>query len=180
MSPRKRSGRVVRLVIWGGLGLWALALVVVYFTRPVRAAARTGDQVLTADVTGPRVTGGALALLPRDSVVAVLAATSECAACRLGLPSYRDIAVRLREAGVAFRVIVASDSVAARQFSHLLPDPGAVVWDPREELFRRIGVRGVPSLYLVGRDGRLLRTWAPLSANPRAVEEIAMAARAAR
>lgn len=180
MSPRRRSGRIARLILWGGLGLWALALAVFYVTRPARAAARPGDQVLTAAVTGRAIGGGELALLPRDSVVAVLAATSECAACRVGLPSYRDIAARLRSEGVAFRAIVASDSLAARQFSRLLPDPRATVWDPREELFGRIGVRGVPSLYLVGRDGRLVRAWAPLSPDPRVAEEIAAAARAAK
>lgn len=178
MSPRKRSGSVVRLVLLGGLGLWALALAVFWFTRP--AAAHPGDQVLTAGLTGRRVAGGQLALLPRDSVVAVLAATSECAACRLGLPSYHDLAVKLRSEGIAFRAIVASDSLAARQFSHLLPDPGAAVWDPRKELFERIGVLGVPSLYLVGPDGRLLKTWAPLSSDPKVAGEIAAAARAAR
>jgi hypothetical protein len=180
VSSRKRSGRVVRLVLWGGLGAWALALAVFYFARSGQAAARPGDQVLTAGLTGRRISGGELALLPRDSVVAVLAATSECAACRVGLPSYRDIALRLRSEGVAFRAIVASDSLAARQFARLLPDPRAAVWDPRKELFKRIGVRGVPSLYLVGRDGRLVKTWAPLSPDPRVVEEIARAARAAR
>jgi hypothetical protein len=180
VSPRKRSGRVARLVLWGGLGLWALALAVFYVTRPARAAARPGDQMLTAAVTGHGVDGGELLLLPRDSVVAVLAATSECDACRVGLPSYRDIAARLRSEGVAFRVIVGSDSLAARQFSRLLPDPGAVVRDGDQTLFRKIGVRMVPSLYLVGRDGRLMQSWEPLRSEAGIAEVIVSAAREAR
>jgi hypothetical protein len=121
-----------------------------------------------------------LSLLPRDSAVAVLTVTSECVACRVGVPAYRDIATRLRSEGVALRVIVGSDSLAVRQFSQLLPEPGMVVWDPEQELFRGMGVRKVPSLHLVGRDGRLRKTWAPLTGSPGIVDSIAAEARAAR
>ncbi|HEX5727197.1 MAG TPA: hypothetical protein VFX98_17100 [Longimicrobiaceae bacterium] len=166
--------------MWGGLAAWALALGAFYVARPARAAPRPGERVLHAGLTGRSVSGAALALLPRDSVVAVLGATSECAACRVGIPAYREIAARLKEEGIALRVIVGSDSLAARQFSRLLPEPGAVVWDPRQKLFQRIGIRSVPSLLLVGRDGRLLKTWVPLSTDPRVAEEIAGAVAAER
>lgn len=180
MSPRKRSGRVLRRLLWGGLGLWALALAVFWLTRPATAAPEPGEQVLSAATMGRSVNGGRLALLPRDSAVVVLAATSECAACRVGVPAYREIAARLKEEGVAFRVVVGSDSLPARQFSRLLPDPGAVVWDPRQKLLRSLGIRSVPTLYVVGPSGRLQKRWAPLPSDPRVAELVVDAAHAAR
>ena len=119
-------------------------------------------------------------MLPRDSAVALLAATSECAACRIGVPTYRKLAVQLKSQGMAFRVIVGSDSIPARQYSRLLPDPGVVTWDPRGKLLRRIGIRAVPTLYVVGRDGRLLRRWSPVPPDPPIAEAIASAPGAAR
>lgn len=124
--------------------------------------------------------GGEVSLLPGDSAVALLAATAECAACRVGVPAYRDMAVRLKSQGVAFRVVVGSDSFAARQFSRLLPDPGVVTWDPQGKLLRRIGIRAVPTLYVVGRDGRLLRRWSPIPPDPQIAEVVASAPGAAR
>ena len=180
MKRRSRADRVFRALLWGGLGAWALGLAAFYLTRAPRPAPRPGQQVLAPEMTGRSVRGGDLPLLPRDSVVAVLAATSECGACRLGLPQYRAIAERLKRDGVAFRVIVGSDSLAARQFSRFLPEPGAAVWDPRQKLLRELGVRSVPTLYLVGRDGRLVKSWVPLDADERMVEVIAGEARAAR
>lgn len=180
MSPRKRSERVLRLVVWGGLAVWAISLGAFYVTRSARAAPGVGDQVLEAGLMGRTMEGGEIPLLPHDSVVAVLAATSECAACRVGVPAYREIAARLKAEGVALRVVVGSDSLAARQYSLLLTDPGVVVWDPRKKLFRSMGVRNVPSLYLVGRDGRLLKMWAPTPTGPQAADMIAGEARAGR
>ncbi len=180
MSPRKRPGRVVSRVMWTALGAWALALGVFAVVRGSRSLPRPGDTVLRAELAGRAVRGGELALLPRDSAVAVLAATSECAACRGGLPAYHALAERLRDEGVALRVIVGSDSLAAHQFARLLPDPAAVVWDPGQRLFRAVGLRTVPALVLVGSDGRLVRRWAPLPGTPRAVAEVAQAARGTR
>lgn len=180
MSPRKRSGRVFRLVLWGGLGAWALALAVFYVTRPLRAAVKPGEEVVSAGLSG-RSTGGArLPILAGDSVVAILAATSECAACRTGVPAYRELVPRLKAQGIAVRVIVGSDSLPAHQFARLLPEPGTVVWDPGQKLFRTIGIRSIPSLFLVGRDGRLLKAWVPLPPDARVADLIAAEAKAAR
>jgi thiol-disulfide isomerase/thioredoxin len=180
MSPRKRRSGVVRLIMWGGLGAWALALGVFYVTRTVQAAPQPGERMLDARKTARSVNGGELPLLARDSMVVVLAATSECAACRTGVPEYRELQTRLKAEGVAFRVIVGSDSLAARQFSRLLPDPGAVTWDPGQKLFRGMGVLHVPSLYLVAADGRLLKGWTPVSGEPFSADAIVAQARAAR
>jgi thiol-disulfide isomerase/thioredoxin len=150
-----------------------LVLGVLYLSRSARAVPVGGERVLAVDAAGRSVDGGELRLLARDSAVAVLAASSECAACRVGVPAYREIAAKLKAEGVAFRAIVASDSLAARQFSRLLPEPGAVVWDPREDLLRSMGVRGVPSLYVLDREGRLLKAWAPLSGDPRIADVVA-------
>jgi hypothetical protein len=177
---QRRPGGALRRILWSGLALWAVALAVVFVARRARSAPAPGDQLLAANAMGRRVDGQALSLLPADSVVAVLAATSECAACRVGVPAYREIASRLRESGVAFRVVVGSDSLAARQFSRLLGEPGAVVMDPGQKLLNGIGVRVVPSLYLVGRDGRLLHSWSPLTSDTATVTSIVGAARAAR
>lgn len=180
VNPRKRSTRALRVLLWGGLGAWALWLGIFYVTRNVRRAPRAGEQILTRRLVASNLDGRGIPLLPGDSPVVVLAATSECAACRLGVPRYQEIARRLSAEGVAFRAIVGSDSVAARQFSRLLPEPGSVVWDPEQKLFRSLGMHVVPSLYLVGRDGRLLQSWTPLPSDDRMPEAIARVARRGR
>jgi hypothetical protein len=43
MSPRKRSGRVLRVILWGGLGAWALALAVFYVVRSAGGVPEPGD-----------------------------------------------------------------------------------------------------------------------------------------
>ncbi len=180
-NPRKRPrGAVFSRLMWGALGLWACALGVMYVTRTARAALAPGDRVAEPGRAVRTMAGGQVPLLPRDSVVAVLAATSECAACRTGIPAYREMAVRLKAQGVAFRVIVGSDSAAARQFSRLLPDPGTVTWDPKGKLLRSMGIHAVPTMYVVGRDGRLLRSWSPVPPDPQIAEAIASAPGAAR
>lgn len=151
-----------------------------YVARTARAVPVAGDVVLESGLTVRTMAGGEIPLLPRDSAVAVLAATAECAACRVGIPGYREMADRLKREGVAFRVVVGSDSSAARQYSRLLPDPGTVTWDPGGKLLRSIGIRAVPTLYLVGRDGRLLRRWSPIPSNPQIAEVIASVPGAAR
>jgi thiol-disulfide isomerase/thioredoxin len=166
--------------MWGALGAWACALGVMYVTRTARAAIAPGDTVAAPGPVVRTMAGAEVPLLPSDSVVAVLAATSECAACRTGVPAYREIAARLKEQGVAFRVIVGSDSGAARQFGSLLPDPGTVVLDPRGKLLRSIGIQAVPTMYVVGRDGRLLRRWSPVPPDPQIAEAIASVPGAAR
>jgi hypothetical protein len=178
-APRNKYARALRPVLWGTLALWSVALGVFYVTRSARAAPVVGDRDLLEGLSGRTMAGRTLPLMPRDSAVAVLAATAECAACRVGIPNYREIALRLREQGVAFRVIMGSDSVQAAQFAKLIPQADAVLWDPDQKLFRKLGMHVVPTLYLVGRDGRVHRTWSPLPPSPRTPMEIAEEARTA-
>jgi hypothetical protein len=180
VTSRRRASNILRYVLWGALGLWAVGLGAFALTRQVRAAPRPGERMPEAGTTVHSTDGGSLPLLPHDSVVVLLAATSECAVCRTGIPAYREMSDRLTREGVAFRVIVGSELPVARQYSRLLPDPGTVVADPGQKLFRSMGVRVVPSLYLVGRGGLLRRAWAPLTAGPGVVDSIVSEARRAR
>lgn len=179
-GPRGRLAGLLRPFVWGGLGAWALWLGFVFITRSARAAPQPGEHLDVAQVTGRTVSGAPVRLLAGDSAVAVLAATAECSACRLGLPAYREIAAVLRSEGVAFRTVVGSDSLATHRFARLLPAPEAVLWDPQQKLLRTLGVGGVPSLYVLDRDGRVLRTWAPLPGDERIAPVVAAEVRAAR
>lgn len=171
MPPRsRRAGSWFRTIVWGALGMWAVALVVLFVGRSPRTA-RAGELLVEPPLEVQRVGGGTVRLIAADSPTVIVAATSECAACRQGIPTYRALSGQLGAHGVAFRVLVGSDSLAARQFTRLLSDPSQVGWDPGQKLFRRLGVRSVPTVYLVAQDGRLLKTWAPFSINERAAAD---------
>jgi hypothetical protein len=175
-APIRRRRSRARILVWGALGLWAVALAVFFVVR-VPTPARAGQRLATPETTVRRMDGSLFRLIASDSPTVVLAATSECAACRQGVPTYREISDRLRSEGVAFRVLVGSDSLAARQFTFLLSDRSQVGWDPGQKMFRQLGVRSVPSMYLMSRDGRLMKSWVPFSLYQGAADTILSAVR---
>jgi hypothetical protein len=80
---------------------------------------------------GRSATGeGDMRLLARDSSVAILITSAECDRGRVGIPAFRELERRLKRTGMAFRVVVKSRPLAARQYAGLLGMPGAVIGDP--------------------------------------------------
>jgi len=117
--------------------------------------------------------GGRISLLPRDSAVAVLVTTAECAAGRAATPALRRLAAELERAGVAFRVVVKSRPVAARQYSRLYPRPDFVLRDQAGKALGPLNTTVVPSLFVVDRNGMLVGRYAPLRLAEQEVEPFA-------
>lgn len=110
-------------------------------------------QMASASVEATRIVsttnGGSLRLFSAAQPTAVLIVTAECAKCRIGTVAYRDL-WRIAEAeGFAFRAVVASGPVAARQFAFLLPNADEVALDADSSILHGLRVSVVPSVVLV-------------------------------
>jgi len=117
--------------------------------------------------------GGRISLLPRDSAVAVLVTTAECAAGRAAMPALRRLPAELERAGVAFRVVVKSRPVAAQQYSRLYPRSDFVVRDQAGKALGSLNTTVVPSLFVIDRNGMLVSRYAPLRLAENDVEPFA-------
>lgn len=89
-----------------------------------------------------------------DSATAVLVLTAECAKCRIGVASYPDVHEVAQAEGFAFRSLIASEPIPARQFALLLPDARHVLLDSDAGVLSSLGVTSVPALVLIDRSRR--------------------------
>lgn len=114
----------------------------------------------------PALGGRPLPLMPRDSGVAILVTTAECSRGRMGIAAFRQLEQRLRDAGIAFRVVVKSGPAPSRQYARLFLHPEAVVGDPEGEILGPLDTRVVPSLVVLNRAGVVVEHRTPLSTRP--------------
>ena len=110
--------------------------------------------------------GRPLALAPRDSAVAILVTSAECSRGRMGIAAFRQLEQRLRDAGIAFRVVVKSRPAPSRQYARLFLHPESVVGDPEGELLGPLDTGVVPTLVVLNRAGVVVVRRAPLSTRP--------------
>lgn len=130
---------------------------IISFALALGGCAREGR--LSPDVP-PSLAGAfrdSVSVLAADSSTAVLVVTAECAKCRIGVGGYDDVREMARRVGFAFRSVIASNPVAARQFSVLLPEVDQVAVDPDSSVLRTLRVKSVPALVLVDRSRRRRR-----------------------
>ncbi|HTE18015.1 MAG TPA: hypothetical protein VK689_06505 [Armatimonadota bacterium] len=138
-------------------------------TAVLTAALATGLYLFSSSqalgrIEGVSTTAGdSIALFARDSAVVILFTTAECPISRANAHWYRELGTRLRGEGVAFRTVVRSSAVSARQFARLLGDPAAAHDDGT--LFRAADVRSVPVLRLYDAQRRLLASWSSPTAS---------------
>lgn len=99
-------------------------------------------------------------LIAVDTPTALLVLTAECSRCRIGVGGYHEVRDVAAREGFAFRSLVASTPVAARQFALLLPGPGTVAVDADLVVLRALRGKPVPALVLVGGTGRRSRVLA--------------------
>lgn len=107
--------------------------------------------------------GDSIAFFARDSSVVILFTTAECPISRVNAHWYRQLGARLRAEGVAFRAVVRSNAIPARQFARLLGDPATV--HDEGILFRAADVEAVPVLRLYDEQRRLLTSWSSPTAS---------------
>lgn len=168
---------------WILLSVFALSCAVGWRGWPLRFAGAAGarnQQPLWGAARNVRAADGRrVQLLPEDSLTLVLYVAAECPDSRLSVPLFRDLHARFSDSAVAFRFVVASSSIATRQFSRLLPDSVTVLGDPDHDYASRWMIRSTPSLMLLDKQGRPVRRWSPLRSDGTAAQSIRRAIMAA-
>ena len=118
--------------------------------------------------TGRTADGRSLALRDlRGRVVVLTFWASWCEPCRTELPAFEALHREIGAGRLAVVAVNAREPVAAvREFAQSLDLTFAVVLDPRGEIQQRYGVVGLPTTFLIARDGRAVaraigpRDWA--------------------
>ncbi len=81
---------------------------------------------------------------------------SWCSPCRKSMPWMNDIYARYAKDGlVVLAVNVDSDPQAARRFLDEVPTDFTIGYDPEGEIAALYGLKGMPSSFIIDRDGRL-------------------------
>jgi hypothetical protein len=149
----------------------------------VVAARFHSSAVGTISATGPidLVTGRSaigrnpVSLLPRDSAVVILVTTAECSAGRMAVPALNRVAGELNRDGIAFRVVVKSRDVPARQFARLFADPAAVAMDRGGRVLGPLNTTTVPTLFVLDRREVLVGRISPVRVREETADSLARA-----
>ena len=104
--------------------------------------------------------------------MAILITSAECDRGRVGIPVFRDLERALKRKGTAFRVVVKSRPLAARQYARLLGMPGSVIGDPSGMSLGRLNTDIVPSLVVLDRRGIVSLSLEPLPLREGAIDEV--------
>ncbi|WP_303904694.1 TlpA family protein disulfide reductase [Thiohalomonas denitrificans] len=103
------------------------------------------------------VEGGELRLEQlRGKVIYLDFWASWCAPCRKSFPFMNELQTRYGEQGlVVVAVNLDKDQKLVEQFLAKYPAQFTVAYDPKGETAERFGVKGMPSSYLIDRDGEI-------------------------
>lgn len=119
---------------------------------PALAAPKTGDAF--PDLSKAALEG----TLPdmKDKVVLVDFWASWCGPCRAAFPALKDIAEKYKDRGVVvLGISLDEDREDMDRFVNKLKPGFPIVRDPKGKLAEKLGVQGIPSTFIVGRDGRI-------------------------
>jgi len=144
--------------------LAAALFTLVLSATPVLAAditpAAAASPAPSAQVRLPDIKGGSATLADfRGQVVLLDFWASWCGPCRESFPWMNSLQQRFGEQGLkVVAVNLDDDSAAAREFLQQLPAQFTVLLDPDAQLPETFAVMGMPSSYLLDRQGRLRAT----------------------
>lgn len=134
-----------------GIGLGSLLLL-------LGGVAHSADSTLAPDVQLPTSQGQVRLQDLRGQVVLVDFWASWCGPCRQSFPWMNDMQARYGEQGLKILAInVDAEREDAERFLRDLPARFTVAFDPQGQSPERFGVMGMPSAYLIDRDGRIHR-----------------------
>ncbi|QFU75564.1 TlpA family protein disulfide reductase [Halioglobus maricola] len=126
---------------------------------PVSAAVKSGDEALPLSYPTLPLDGSQTALADlRGKVVYLDFWASWCGPCRLSFPQLE--ALRQEFGPQGFEVLAVSvdeDVDDALEFLQQVPVSYPIVWDPQGESPASWGILGMPTAYLIGRDGVINR-----------------------
>jgi cytochrome c biogenesis protein CcmG, thiol:disulfide interchange protein DsbE len=132
------------------LGAWLLVVA-------TAIACTAGDDPRVPDVTVEHFDGSSVSLADHAGEPLVINFfASWCGPCVAEMP---DLEAVHRERAGAIRMIGVNTQDAPADARALVDETGVtydLVWDPDGELFREFGVVGMPSTFLVDRDGRIV------------------------
>ncbi|GMQ92524.1 MAG: TlpA disulfide reductase family protein [Gammaproteobacteria bacterium] len=131
--------------------------VVVLLLLMVFSLASMAEAKIAPDFTLPSYKGGSIRLADlRGKVVYVDFWASWCGPCRKSFPWMNAMHKRYGTKGlVIVAVNLDREAALANQFLKELPPDFHVVFDPRGDVAKRYGIPGMPSSYIVDRNGRI-------------------------
>ena len=168
ISPRNPRGPIfIRLLVWvlaataaaAAIGLGGSYLAdALPVESPVDGSASVTGALESSEFRLPSLDGRELG--PPDFrgrvVVADLWATW-CGPCRLQARYFEEVRAEYADDEVAFLAInVGEDEAKVRQFAANTPFPYPVLLDPEETLFARFGVGGLPTVFVIDPQGRIV------------------------
>jgi hypothetical protein len=109
--------------------------------------------------------------LAQESVTVVLVTTAECDKARFSIPNVVRLQRRLRGSGIAFRAVIRSSVLPARQYGSFLVDPSTVVPGDPTGAFDSLHMRSGPTLFLISPAGQVI-VETPLSVNPASAADL--------
>jgi peroxiredoxin len=131
--------------------------VVVLLLLAVFSSASMAEEKTAPDFTLPAHKGGTIQLSKlRGKVVYVDFWASWCGPCRRSFPWMNAMHKRYGAKGlVIVAVNLDREAALANKFLKELPPDFHVVFDPKGDVAKRYGIPGMPSSYIIGRNGRI-------------------------
>jgi thiol-disulfide isomerase/thioredoxin len=138
-----------------------VAVVVLIFVE-VKQASRVSSHQISANTAPPQssiMAGETLSVpgvtWPKGSLSVVLVMSTECHYCKESLPFYRELVARVGDEYPVIAILPQPVSNAQRFLEDAGVKPSKIV----EASLTSLGIRGTPTLLLVGSDGRIKRVW---------------------
>jgi hypothetical protein len=159
-----------RTLVWPAITAWAALLVAIGHPGNSSHESKTGDRI-RAPAKVRSLSGAMVSPLAQESVTVVLVTTAECDKARFGIPNVVRLQQALRSSGIAFRAVIRSRVLPAREYGSFLVDPSTVVPGDPTGAFDSLHMRSGPTLFLISPAGQVV-VQTPLPVDPASAADL--------